>query len=459
MPRRRHRQADLGEALQRLPQRRARRTASAGRRRASTPRRATSTRSASAGTCIALDAAGKLLWERSLTEEFGAITTHGGRTVSPVIEGDLVIVSTLTSGWGDQARGGNRYFAFDKKTGDDRLGQHAAAEALRHQLLDARSSVDGQRHAAAHRGRQRRHRSTRSKPRPASRSGTLEISKRAILHERRSYRGTTAYVTHSEENLDTSEMGLIGALDATRPGKLEPEQARVADVRLPGRLRLAGDSTASGSTRWTTARSWPRSSSRPARSSGSTTLGTIQKASPVLADGKLYVGHRERQVLHPEAGRDRRRGPRRGPARHAKRRRRRSSPRRPSRDGRVYLVSMDALYAIGPKASAAGRRRKPRRRSRPHDGARRRAGASLQVVPYELVVKPGETVAASRAALRREGPLRARGAGARRWSLERPEGPAATGRRAHRWPADGGAQARPGQGDGRRAQRDRRACA
>ena len=60
---------------------------------------------------------GKLLWERSLIEEFGAITTHGGRAVSPVVDGDLVIVSTLISAWGTLGRGGNRYFAFDKKTG------------------------------------------------------------------------------------------------------------------------------------------------------------------------------------------------------------------------------------------------------------------------------------------------------------------------------------------------------
>ena len=91
------------------------------------------------GHLHALDPAGKLLWERQLAEEFGAISTHGGRTVSPVIEGNLVIVSTLTSGWGDQARGSNRYFAFDKRNGTDGLGQLAAAEALRHQLLARRS--------------------------------------------------------------------------------------------------------------------------------------------------------------------------------------------------------------------------------------------------------------------------------------------------------------------------------
>jgi hypothetical protein len=34
-----------------------------------------------------------------------------------VVEGDLVIVSGLSSGWGDQARGGHRFFAFQKTTG------------------------------------------------------------------------------------------------------------------------------------------------------------------------------------------------------------------------------------------------------------------------------------------------------------------------------------------------------
>ena len=70
------------------------------------------------GILLALSRDGKLLWERSLNEEFGAITTHGGRTTSPIIEGDLVIVNVLNAGWGTFARTGNRYFAFDKKTGE-----------------------------------------------------------------------------------------------------------------------------------------------------------------------------------------------------------------------------------------------------------------------------------------------------------------------------------------------------
>jgi len=37
------------------------------------------------GTLLALTKDGKLLWERSLDEEFDLFTTHGGRTTSPVV--------------------------------------------------------------------------------------------------------------------------------------------------------------------------------------------------------------------------------------------------------------------------------------------------------------------------------------------------------------------------------------
>src|SRR3954464_10121799 len=40
------------------------------------------------GTLLALSKDGKVLWERSLGEDFALLTTHGGRTVSPIVDGD-----------------------------------------------------------------------------------------------------------------------------------------------------------------------------------------------------------------------------------------------------------------------------------------------------------------------------------------------------------------------------------
>ena len=70
------------------------------------------------GNLLGLTRDGKLLWERSLGEDFGLLTTHGGRTVSPIVDGDLVIVSGVTFQWGQHGRGAHRFIAFDKKTGE-----------------------------------------------------------------------------------------------------------------------------------------------------------------------------------------------------------------------------------------------------------------------------------------------------------------------------------------------------
>ena len=48
------------------------------------------------GLLMSFSKDGKLLWERSLAEEFGMWTTHGGRMSSPVVDRDQVIVSGLT---------------------------------------------------------------------------------------------------------------------------------------------------------------------------------------------------------------------------------------------------------------------------------------------------------------------------------------------------------------------------
>jgi outer membrane protein assembly factor BamB len=70
-----------------------------------------------AGALLCLDVNGKLVWTRHLSEEFGRFTGYGGRIVSPIFDSGLVIVAIVNSSWGDQARGANRFIAFDGKTG------------------------------------------------------------------------------------------------------------------------------------------------------------------------------------------------------------------------------------------------------------------------------------------------------------------------------------------------------
>src|SRR6185436_13686021 len=67
---------------------------------------------------IALSKDGKLLWDRSLGEEYAAFTTHGGRTMSPIIDGDLVIMTAAMGNWGTMANRSHRFVALDKRTGE-----------------------------------------------------------------------------------------------------------------------------------------------------------------------------------------------------------------------------------------------------------------------------------------------------------------------------------------------------
>ncbi|MEL7336163.1 MAG: PQQ-binding-like beta-propeller repeat protein, partial [Planctomycetota bacterium] len=60
---------------------------------------------------------GKVKWSKSMTEEFGRITGYGGRVTSPIVEGDLVIISMISSNWGAHGGGGVRFVAFDKRDG------------------------------------------------------------------------------------------------------------------------------------------------------------------------------------------------------------------------------------------------------------------------------------------------------------------------------------------------------
>lgn len=61
---------------------------------------------------------GKLLWKKSMMEENGRLTFPNGRTASPIIEGDLVITRGITANWGAQGPAGDRFYAFDKNTGE-----------------------------------------------------------------------------------------------------------------------------------------------------------------------------------------------------------------------------------------------------------------------------------------------------------------------------------------------------
>ncbi len=340
--------------------------------------------------CVAPD--GKVLWDRSLTDEYGAVTTHGGRTTSPIIEGDKVILNALVLAWGDLNRTGNRYFAFDKKTGQT---VWIASPQTRHYDTNYStpvvSTIDGTRTMVVGGTDGAYHALKVNTGEPL---WSVEVSKRAILNSPL-VRGNTAYITHGEENMDTTEMGLIAAVDATRRGALAADAFRwrtrgflptfASPVADAGRLYTVDNSAIVGAFDLKTgARLWEK------------TLGTLQKGSPVLADGKLYVGTENGKffILRPgatgvEVLDEDLLGTAQDPEPIV------ASPI--VADGRVYVTSMDALYAIGkrrpsppsrPEAASARSRRSSPESAR----AEAEAPAWVQVFPYESLLLPGQSV-------------------------------------------------------------------
>ena len=328
---------------------------------------------------------GKELWNRSLPDEYGAVTTHGGRTTSPIVEGDKVILNALILAWGDLNRTGNRYFAFDKKTGqtvwisspqtkhyDTNYSTPIVADISGTKALIV-GGTDGAFHAL--------------KVNTGEKLWSIEISKRALLNSAL-FRNNVAYITHGEENMDTTEMGMIAAIDPTKTGVLGADAYKwktlgflpsfASPVMDEDRLYTVDNSAiVAGFDLKTGARLWEKS------------LGTLQKGSPVLADGKLYVGTENGRfyILRPSAtgveildedwlgSQDKPEAIIASPV---------------VSDGRVYVASMDALYAIGKRQRAAG--------AAGAAGAARAAAASAagpvaaaQVFPYEALLAPGGT--------------------------------------------------------------------
>lgn len=70
------------------------------------------------GRCVAFTPEGKQIWEISLMEELSRLTFPNGRTGSAAIEGNLVIFHCVTANWGTTGPARDRFYAFDKLTGE-----------------------------------------------------------------------------------------------------------------------------------------------------------------------------------------------------------------------------------------------------------------------------------------------------------------------------------------------------
>jgi outer membrane protein assembly factor BamB len=338
---------------------------------------------------IALSRDGKPLWQRSFGEEFAAFTTHGGRTMNPLVDGDLVIVSAAVSNWGGSANRSHRFIALDKRTGDvmyvanpgGRPYDTAYAAPTIATINGLRLLIAGLGDGAIH----------AIKPQTGEKVWSFVAAKRAI-NTGVVVKDGTVIVSHGDENIDVNELGLIAALDGSSTGDIKTTKWAVKGTefafsspvldgarvyQIDGSSVMHAFDISTGKELWTLR------------------LGTAQKAPPVFADGKIYVGTDGGKffIVRPAADKGTILSAVELPNSVASCCGSEGTPEQVlagaavSR-GRIFFVSSDAVYAIG-----------ARRATNPtgfavNTPAEAGAGmpAHVQVSPTELVLAPGQKV-------------------------------------------------------------------
>ena len=332
---------------------------------------------------------GEIVWSWRLGEDLGRASGYGGRTSTPIIDEDRLVLSVIGSAWGDL--GGpprHRYVAFDKATGRVRWvatpgGQPAD---LNTQSVPIVAVVNGQRLLIDGNADGRIY---AMQARTGKKVWEFHLSKRGI-NVSPVIDGATVYVSHSEENLDEGTMGRVVAIDATGSGDITAtgEKWRINELAAgfssptikDGRLyvidnsaNLAAIDTATGAVVW------------------EHSVGTVGKSSPVWADGKLYVTEVNGNVhiLQPGAdgvtvldsedvevadGREAEIYGSFAPA-----------------YGRLYVTAESGIYCIGDPNAPFD----PAPAASPVLGAENAPTgtvASLQVVPAEVIAAAGQTI-------------------------------------------------------------------
>ena len=342
------------------------------------------------GVFTAIDATtGKTKWQRSLHEEFGFLSTYGGRTNVPVVFEDLVIASAVVTGWGDTARPAHRFLGMDKATGEVRwmngtkeLPEDTTYSTPSLAVLDGQAAlVFGSSDGSI----------WNFQPRTGKAVWNYKLSRRGI-NTPPLVDDETVYVSQSEENLDNTSMGVATAFKAAGTGDITATHGlwqkkgvmdgRSMPVVLGDRVYFVEDGAKLHVFDKTTGQPIGRAQKL---------LGTIVRGSPLVADGKLYVcstsgfhvieptpdgfkfAHRMRLGEEDEVT---------------------ASPI--AADGRLYLVTGAQIYCLGkPRTPTDDKALSLPQKTRPAVVSQATSGppgepAWVQVVPAEAQIAAGE---------------------------------------------------------------------
>lgn len=354
---------------------------------------------------------GKLLWKHSMMEEFGRLTFPNSRTASPVLDAELVITRGITSAWGAHGPAGDRFYAFDKKTGElvwsAAPGDRPQDNTFSNPYLDL---WNGKRVLYSAGGDSTILAINARTGEPIWRFSFAKAGAKGGINAALVRFGDTLIATHESENLDSSEIGRMAAFRIPTPAEVQPTNPASPAVFTSKQLEvwrngigslasspvLVGDTiyevTGTGDLAAVDAKSgkvlWKKK------------LAIEQRQStPFYANGYLYVAlyiasegagaavkteedsgaHGDLWVLKPGAD---------GAeviSHVALEGRCYGSP--VGYNGKLYLQTDKKLFAWGKAGPSPGLAAVPTAPAWPAPGP----AAQLQVIPYEVLLRPGQT--------------------------------------------------------------------
>jgi len=326
---------------------------------------------------------GKIVWKRSLTEEFGRVSGYGGRLTTPIVEEDLVIIGMVNNSWGDQGRGGHRFVAMDKKTSEIVWWSEPAPvvrwtyyscpviAVIKGEKILVTGSPDGSIYGLRF----------RTGEKVWGYQFGQSINSSPVVS------GDYVYAAHAEENEDTNEQGRLICLDAGKVVKGKPSlvwekiglRAGFSSPAISqGRLYICDDAAKiyafdakTGEQYWKFA------------------YGRLSRGSPVVADGKIYVADVNAKFHILKAG------DKKCTELQETFFRNNVGPGfiecncTPSVvNGRIFWASRDDMYCIG-KPDHNTEAVVP---TKPVENPAAGPVARIQIVPADVFIKPGDTV-------------------------------------------------------------------
>jgi outer membrane protein assembly factor BamB len=333
---------------------------------------------------------GKLVWDHQLHEEYGTISTYGGRTNVPIVFEDSVLISAVAVSWGDEPKWGrfaipaHRFLCFDKATGElrwyngtnpspyDTTFSTPTCLPLGGLQQVMFNSGDGGVWSM--------------QPRTGKVVWNYPFARAGMNVSPLVTPDGIVYSSHGVENTEGTAMGSVVAIDGTKTGnqagkelwrKYEIMAQFSSPVMVNGRLYVIDDSARmtgfDGKTGEVVAR----------KKLGSVMRGTGDESpTPFVADGKIYAvtGDGQWYVLKPGEKDIKTIAKMRltGEAINA-------SPI--VSHGRIYITTMDHMYCIGSKDAKPEAAPIP---AWPKETPGDQKVAQVQVVPYDIVIAPGK---------------------------------------------------------------------